>query len=135
MSTTTHTDVLILGGGLVGATLALALARHGLGCVVVDPADLAVTLAPAFDGRASAIASASGRMLDAIGVGERLAGLGQPIAAIRVSEASGSTLAVPKANVESTGDTRAELQMNAFSVEAEYRTATLKRETSAEPQP
>ena len=86
MSTTTHTDVLILGGGLVGATLALALARHGLGAVVVDPADPAVTLAPGFDGRASAIASASGRMLEAIGVGERLAGLGQPIAAIRVSD-------------------------------------------------
>jgi 2-octaprenyl-6-methoxyphenol hydroxylase len=86
MSTTTHSDVLILGGGLVGATLALALARHGLEAVVVDPADPAVTLAPEFDGRASAIASASGRMLEAIGVADRLAGLGQPIAAIRVSD-------------------------------------------------
>ncbi|WP_375427592.1 FAD-dependent monooxygenase [uncultured Sphingomonas sp.] len=86
MSTTTHADVLILGGGLVGATLALALAKHGLTGVVVDPADPAVTLAPGFDGRASAIASASGRMLEAIGLGARLAGLGQPIASIRVSD-------------------------------------------------
>ena len=81
-----QTDVLILGGGLVGATLALALARHGLTACVVDPADPAVTLAPGFDGRASAVASASGRMLDAIGVGERLAGKGCSIAAIRVSD-------------------------------------------------
>lgn len=80
------TDVIISGGGLVGTTLALALVQHGLTALVVDPADPAVTLAPGFDGRASAVASASGRMLDAIGVGERLAGLGCPIAAIRVSD-------------------------------------------------
>ena len=80
------TDVIILGGGLVGATLALALDAHGLRATVIDPADPAVTLAPGFDGRASAIASASGRMLDAIGLGARLAGLGCPINAIRVSD-------------------------------------------------
>ena len=79
-------DVLILGGGLVGATLALALAAHGVSAIVVDPADPAVTLAPGFDGRASAIASASGRMLEAIGIAPRLAGLGCPIESIRVSD-------------------------------------------------
>ncbi|MDB5697168.1 MAG: ubiquinone biosynthesis protein UbiH, partial [Sphingomonas bacterium] len=81
-----ETDVIILGGGLVGATLALALAKHGLTVTVIDPADPAVTLAAGFDGRASAVASASGRMLDAIGLGERLAGQGCAIAAIRVSD-------------------------------------------------
>ena len=84
------TDVIILGGGLVGATLGVALAAHGLASVVVDPADPAVTLAPGFDGRASAVASASGRMLDAIGVGSqergRLAGQGCAIRQIRVSD-------------------------------------------------
>ena len=80
------TDVIILGGGLVGATLSLALDAHGLTATVIDPADPAVTLAPGFDGRASAVASASGRMLAAIGLGERLAGLGCPITAIRVSD-------------------------------------------------
>ncbi|MBX9795492.1 UbiH/UbiF/VisC/COQ6 family ubiquinone biosynthesis hydroxylase [Sphingomonas sp.] len=79
-------DVLILGGGLVGCTLALALDAHGISSIVVDPADPAHTLSPGFDGRASAIASASGRMLDAIGVGARLQGLGCPIASIRVSD-------------------------------------------------
>ena len=80
------TDVIILGGGLIGATLALALAKHGLTSTVIDPADPAVTLAPGFDGRASAVASASGRMLDAIGLSDRLAGFGCPIAGIRVSD-------------------------------------------------
>lgn len=79
-------DVLILGGGLVGATLALALDAHGLTSIVVDPADPARTLSADFDGRASAVASASGRMLAAIGVGERLAGHGCDIGAIRVSD-------------------------------------------------
>ncbi|MBY0283271.1 MAG: UbiH/UbiF/VisC/COQ6 family ubiquinone biosynthesis hydroxylase [Sphingomonas sp.] len=79
-------DVLILGGGLVGCTLALALDAHGLTSIVVDPADPVVTLAPGFDGRASAIASASGRMLAAIGLSDRLEGLGCPIASIRVSD-------------------------------------------------
>ena len=80
------TDVIILGGGLVGATLGVALAAHGVRSTIVDPADPAVTLAPGFDGRASAVASASGRMLDAIGVGARLAGQGCAIRQIRVSD-------------------------------------------------
>ena len=80
------TDVIILGGGLVGTSLALALDTHGLTTLVVDPADPALMLAPGFDGRASAVASASGRMLDAIGVGSRLAGHGCAIRHIRVSD-------------------------------------------------
>lgn len=81
-----QSDVIILGGGLVGLTLALALDAHGLTASIVDPADPAAVLAPEFDGRASAIASASWRMLDAIGLGARLAGKGCPIASIRVSD-------------------------------------------------
>jgi 2-octaprenyl-6-methoxyphenol hydroxylase len=79
-------DVIILGGGLVGLTLAIALDRHGLSSIVVDPADPERTLAPAYDGRATAVASASWRMLETIGVGERLEGEGCPICGIRVSE-------------------------------------------------
>lgn len=79
-------DVLILGGGLVGCSLALSLAAHGLTSIVVDPADPAVMLAAGFDGRASAIASASHRMLDAIGIGAALADKGCDIRSIRVSD-------------------------------------------------
>src|SRR3569623_2013058 len=81
-----RSDVIILGGGLIGLTLAVALDRHGLSSIVVDPADPAAIAAPAFDGRATAIASASWRMLDAIGVAGRLEGEGCPIGSIRVSE-------------------------------------------------
>jgi 2-octaprenyl-6-methoxyphenol hydroxylase len=81
-----QSDVIILGGGLVGLTLALALDAHGLTSTVVDPADPAAVLAPGFDGRASAIASSSWRMLQAIGLGERLEGQGCAISQIRVSD-------------------------------------------------
>lgn len=79
-------DVLILGGGLVGSALGVALDAHGLSSVIVDIADPEVILAAQFDGRCSAIASAPQRMLDAIGVGARLSGHGCPIEGIRVSD-------------------------------------------------
>lgn len=79
-------DVLILGGGLIGLTTALALAAHGLTSTVVDPVDPEATLSADFDGRASAIASASWRMFEAIGLAEPLRADGQPIARIEVRD-------------------------------------------------
>ena len=81
-----RTDVIILGGGLVGLTLAIALDRHGLSTVVIDPGDPAKQVAPSYDGRATAVSSSSWRMLEAIGVAERLAAVTRPIRAIRVSD-------------------------------------------------
>ena len=80
------TDTLILGGGLVGLTTALALDAHGISSVVIDPAPPNTTLAAAFDGRASAIASASWRMLNAIGVADQLFPYGCPIRRIEVRD-------------------------------------------------
>ena len=48
-------DVIILGGGLVGLSLALALDRHGLGSIIVDPADPATQIAPSYDGRSDQV--------------------------------------------------------------------------------
>ena len=79
-------DVIILGGGLVGLTLAIALDRNGLTSIVVDPADPATQLTPQYDGRATAVASASWRMLEALGVAERLEEHGSPIESIRVTD-------------------------------------------------
>src|ERR1044071_9533870 len=79
-------DVIILGGGRGGLSLALALDRHGLASLVVDPAEPEAQVAPAYDGRATAVSSSSWRMLDAIGVAERLEDQTCPIRAIRVSD-------------------------------------------------
>lgn len=79
-------DVIIIGGGLVGMTLALALAHHGVTSAVIDAADLDATLTATFDGRASAIASASASMFRTIGLGGVLEAHGCPIHRIRVSD-------------------------------------------------
>jgi len=79
-------DVAVLGGGMVGMTAACALAGHGLSVVVVDAAPPQTHTDPAFDGRCSAIAQASVRMLEAIGLWPRLEPVAQPILEIRVSD-------------------------------------------------
>ena len=79
-------DVVILGGGLVGLTLGIALSGHGVRCAVIDPADPVETTASGFDGRVSAISSTSHAMLPAIGVAALLEGKGCPIDRIWVSD-------------------------------------------------
>ncbi|GAA0870823.1 UbiH/UbiF/VisC/COQ6 family ubiquinone biosynthesis hydroxylase [Brevundimonas basaltis] len=72
MTETDHYDVIIAGAGLAGATFALAAAQGGLKVVLVDPQPFPAQLAPTFDGRSTAIAFSTFRMLDALGVGEGL---------------------------------------------------------------
>ncbi|MBN8607168.1 MAG: UbiH/UbiF/VisC/COQ6 family ubiquinone biosynthesis hydroxylase [Caulobacterales bacterium] len=79
-------DVLIAGGGLVGQTLALALDQAGLSVLVIDASKPSDTLAPAFDGRAFAIAFASYRMWRALGLGDQLDQVAQPIEQIMVTD-------------------------------------------------
>ena len=78
-------DAIIIGGGLAGLTLALALGSAGLTAVVVDREAPPAMLAPGFDGRVSALALAAVQMLQAIGVWPLVAEA-QPILDIRVSD-------------------------------------------------
>ena len=79
-------DLLILGGGLVGMTLALAAARRGLSSHVVDRADPAELTAEGFDARASAISTASWNLFRNIGIADQLERHGQPITSIAVTD-------------------------------------------------
>lgn len=79
-------DIVILGGGLVGMTLALAAARAGITSHVVDRADPADLTAAGADGRASAISTASWNLFTNIGIAERLEPLGCPIESIAVTD-------------------------------------------------
>jgi 2-octaprenyl-6-methoxyphenol hydroxylase len=81
-----RTDVIILGGGLVGLTLAAALDSSGLSALVIDPADPGQRISAAFDGRTSAVSSSSMRMLETIGVTGSLAAAGCPIRRIAVAD-------------------------------------------------
>lgn len=79
-------DLIILGGGLVGMTLALAAARAGITAHVIDRADPADLVAEGADGRASAISTASWNLFTNIGLAPRLEKLGCPIASIAVTD-------------------------------------------------
>ena len=62
-------DVIVAGGGLVGATVALALAETGLHVAVIERAGTPVAApGPAYGTRVSAITVASERILRALGV-------------------------------------------------------------------
>lgn len=79
-------DLLILGGGLVGMTLALAAAKKGFSSHVVDRADPAELTAEGFDGRASAISTASWNLFRNIGIAPALEPQACPIATIAVTD-------------------------------------------------
>ena len=80
-------ELVILGGGLVGMTLALAAAKQGIASHAVDMADPAALTADGFDGRASAISTASWNLFTNIGLADRLAPQGCPIESIAVTDA------------------------------------------------
>jgi 2-octaprenyl-6-methoxyphenol hydroxylase len=79
-------ELLILGGGLVGMTLALAAAKKGIASHVVDRADPAALTAEGFDGRASAISTASWNLFKNIGIAPALEDQACPIASIAVTD-------------------------------------------------
>lgn len=81
-----HSDILIMGAGPAGLALALALVRHGLSVRVVDRIMPETLADPAFDGRASALASTSWQMLQNLGLADALWRDACPIDRISVSD-------------------------------------------------
>jgi len=79
-------DILIVGGGLNGPALALALAQGGLSVAVIDARPAVARSEDAFDGRAYALALASVRVLQALGLWRDLRAKAQPITGIRASQ-------------------------------------------------
>ncbi|MBH87037.1 MAG: 2-octaprenyl-6-methoxyphenyl hydroxylase [Alteromonadaceae bacterium] len=87
------TDILIAGGGLAGATLALALSRALPECrtTVVEsfplsPDALPDTYQPSYDARSTALAWASRNIYEALGLWPDLAPYATPIQRIHVSD-------------------------------------------------
>lgn len=81
-------DVLIAGGGMVGLSLALALAQGGVTVAVADPVPSSTILDEKFDGRVSALSYATIRMFRTLGIWPRLEVYAQPILDILVSDAA-----------------------------------------------
>ena len=83
---TYDSDILIVGGGLNGPLLALALARSGLTSTVIDAQPAEQLAATGFDGRSYALALASVRLLRRLGLWDKLEDQAQPMLEIKVSD-------------------------------------------------
>ena len=79
-------DVVIVGGGMVGASMACALSTLPLRIVVVEAVPLRAQDQPSYDDRAIALAWGSRKVFDALGLWPALAPRVSPIERIHVSD-------------------------------------------------
>jgi 2-octaprenyl-6-methoxyphenol hydroxylase len=79
-------DLAVIGGGMSGLALTAAVAGAGLRAVLIERHDLDATTLPPFDGRVTAIAQGSRRLLEAIGAWPAIAPHAQAILDIEVGE-------------------------------------------------
>ncbi len=84
-ATSPDCDVLIVGGGPVGATLACALAHHGPRVALAESAPDVSALPPGYDSRAFALALGSRHLLEAVG-GWSVPDTATPIARIDIAQ-------------------------------------------------
>lgn len=79
-------DLLIIGGGMVGASLACALGDQGLRIGLVEAAPLSVNTHPSYDDRTIALAQGTKRIFQTLGLWEALESTVTPIRHIHISE-------------------------------------------------
>jgi 2-octaprenyl-6-methoxyphenol hydroxylase len=79
-------DVVIAGGGMVGASLAVALATQPLRIAVIERAPFHGGVSASFDSRTIALSRNSRRILETLGLWSRLSDAAWPIRAIHVSQ-------------------------------------------------
>jgi len=80
-------DVAIVGGGMVGASLAAALAGSGQRLLLIESIPFGEAGQPSFDERTTALGNASRRIFEGLGVWDRIAPEAAAIRSIHVSDA------------------------------------------------
>jgi len=79
-------DIVIAGGGMIGTSLAIALAPLGLSVAVVEAVPRQEDAQPSFDDRSTALARSTQRMFEAMGLWKEISGAATPISRIHVSD-------------------------------------------------
>ncbi|NVK21935.1 MAG: 2-octaprenyl-6-methoxyphenyl hydroxylase [Kangiellaceae bacterium] len=82
----THYPIAIIGGGMAGASLAIALAQQGIQCAVFEAFEPSSQQQPSFDDRTVALSAASLNIFHALGLGQQVLAVSQPIDNIHVSD-------------------------------------------------
>ena len=85
-STDTSYDIVVAGGGMIGASLALALSPLGLRVAVVEAVARGETRQPSFDDRSTALSRSTQRMFEAMGLWDDVIAAATPIRRIHVSD-------------------------------------------------
>ena len=82
-----HSEIVILGSGLIGLSTALLMEKYGLGSVIIDKSSITL-LKSTSDKRTTAISQGSARIYKQIGIWKDLVKYSQPIYKIKVTEGS-----------------------------------------------
>ncbi|MBL8259457.1 MAG: 2-octaprenyl-6-methoxyphenyl hydroxylase [Candidatus Competibacteraceae bacterium] len=85
----TDYDLLIVGGGMVGASLACALAGPSLRIGLIEAAPFTASAHPSYDDRTIALSQGTKRIFQTLGLWETLAPTAEPIRQIHISERGG----------------------------------------------
>lgn len=79
-------DIIIAGGGMIGSSLALALAPLSLRVAIVEPVPRSAPDQPSFDDRSTALSRSTKRMYSAMGLWDQIAAAATPVKKIHVSD-------------------------------------------------
>ena len=79
-------DIVIAGGGMIGTSLALALAPLGLKIAVVEAVERKAAAQPSFDDRTTALSRSTQRMFTAMELWSQIVAASTPISSIHVSD-------------------------------------------------
>ena len=79
-------DIIIAGGGMVGATAALALAQLNLKIAIIEPIQPELDISPSFDQRAVALSASSVAIFKGLDLWSQLEPFAEPINHIHISD-------------------------------------------------